>query len=313
MRHKLEIGIPVIGLVVAAMISGAIAVGQNAAPPSLLEQLQAQYKLVKMGSDSSGPKVTEEGTVLAIQKGGILGTPWGSPPSCPSKYEDGKLQQANKLCTMGRKQGGKSVWSRLEPKIPAALADSLSAANTDTASTRLFKAGEKVYPLKIDVDMTHEKIAFQIVAHDTYDTNPPTYYKSEVYFQFAKGFLEAPDVSKIEDTIAEVFTIDNSSNAQQSQPPPDQQPQQAQSQGQAQAPAPAQVASPASPPPQAPAGPTLTNDDIITQVKNNLPDSLIITQIKKSACAFDTSTAGLVKLKQAGVSDAVMQPMVEKQ
>jgi hypothetical protein len=247
MRHKLEIGIPVIGLVVAAMISGAIAAGQNAAPPSLLEQLQAQYKLVKMGSDSSGPKVTEEGTVLAIQKGGILGTPWGSPPSCPSKYEDGKLQQANKLCTMGRKQGGKSAWSRLEPKIPAALADSLSAANTDTASTRLFKAGEKVYPLKIDVDMTHEKIAFQIVAHDTYDTNPPTYYKSEVYFQFAKGFLEAPDVSKIEDTIAEVFTIDNSSNAPQAPTAPAGQDQQAQAQ-QAPAPRSAPAAAAAEPP-----------------------------------------------------------------
>ena len=64
MRQKLEMTISVIALVVAALIPWSLAAGQGAAPPSLQEQLQAQYKSVKMGSDSNGPTVLEEGTVL---------------------------------------------------------------------------------------------------------------------------------------------------------------------------------------------------------------------------------------------------------
>ena len=44
----------------------------NAQAVSLQEQLAAQYKLVKMGSDTGGYSVVEAGTLLAIQKGGIL-------------------------------------------------------------------------------------------------------------------------------------------------------------------------------------------------------------------------------------------------
>jgi hypothetical protein len=58
-------------------------------------------------------------------------------------------------------------------------------------------------------------------------------------------------------------------------------------------------------------GQALTNDGIIKLVQVKLGDSLIITKIKSSACAFDTSTDALVKLKAAGVSDAVLQAMVE--
>jgi hypothetical protein len=46
-------------------------------------------------------------------------------------------------------------------------------------------------------------------------------------------------------------------------------------------------------------------------VQAKLGDSLIIAKIKSSASGFDTSTDGLVKLKQADVSDAVLQAMVE--
>ena len=43
---------------------------------SLQEQLAAQYKYVKLGSDTSGYSVVEEGTLLALQKGGVLGVPY---------------------------------------------------------------------------------------------------------------------------------------------------------------------------------------------------------------------------------------------
>ncbi len=79
MRQKLERTISLIALVAAALIPWSNARAQDAAPPSLQEQLEAQYNSVKLGSDSNGPSVLEVGTVLAIQKGGILGVPWGSP------------------------------------------------------------------------------------------------------------------------------------------------------------------------------------------------------------------------------------------
>ena len=111
-------------------------------------------------------------------------------------------------------------------------------ANTNTSDTRYFSVGEKVYPSNIAVDLKKEKISFGVVACDTCNqTNPPTYYKSEVDFQFAKGYLETADVSKVEDTIGEVFAIDTSNSGTEAQQPAAQPEQPAAAQ-----PAPAQTA-----------------------------------------------------------------------
>ena len=75
MGQKFKRVIPAIFVMVCAMdwvtVLPLPAEAQGA-PVSLQEQLSAQYKPVKMGSDSSGPSVITPGTVLAIQKGGIL-------------------------------------------------------------------------------------------------------------------------------------------------------------------------------------------------------------------------------------------------
>jgi hypothetical protein len=55
----------------------------------------------------------------------------------------------------------------------------------------------------------------------------------------------------------------------------------------------------------------LTNEEVIRMTVAKLPDSVIVTKIKNSACKFDISTDGLIKLKQAGVSDGVIQAMTE--
>jgi hypothetical protein len=224
MRQKSEIATLLAGLIVVGITAVPTTMAQNAAPPSLLEQLQAQYKSVKMGSDSNGPTALEEGTVLAIQKGGILGVPSGSPKPCPSKYENASLKPPSGWCTQGRGEGGKHGFGILKNYIP--YANMVPDSKTNTSDTRYFKVGEKVYPSNIAVDIKNERISFGIVACDTCNqTNPPTYYKSEVDFQFAKGYLETADVSKVEDTIGEVFAIDTSSpgtEAQQPGAPPEQ-------------------------------------------------------------------------------------------
>ncbi len=64
----------------------------------------------------------------------------------------------------------------------------------------------------------------------------------------------------------------------------------------------------AAPKPAAPAA--MTNRDVIQLVKAKISDDVIITKIKQSKTRFDTSTQGLVALKQAGVSDQLISVMV---
>ena len=90
-----------IGFSVAAAILAAtiFPLGPSAwaQAPTLQEQLAAQYKLVKMGSDTSGYSVTEEGTLLAVQKGGLLGVPYSDTTPFSNHYENGTVKAPNAL------------------------------------------------------------------------------------------------------------------------------------------------------------------------------------------------------------------------
>lgn len=57
---------------------------------------------------------------------------------------------------------------------------------------------------------------------------------------------------------------------------------------------------------------TLTNDDIIALSKGGVSDRVIIAKIDATANKFDTSTAALVKLDEADVSDTVVAAMIKK-
>src|SRR5262249_32426533 len=54
----------------------------------------------------------------------------------------------------------------------------------------------------------------------------------------------------------------------------------------------------------------LTNVDIIKLVSARLSDEVIIAKLRSSQVNFDTSTAGLIMLKQAKVPDSVMLAMI---
>ena len=185
-----------------------------AAPASIQEQLASMYRVAKLGKDSGGYAMTDEGTLLDVQKGGILGTPYGSTKSCPSKYVNGQLQQASSVCTKGREQAVRKGFGALGRHLPGVAAENISDSNMST-DTHFFQKGDKVYPTKIDVDAARDRVAFSVVACDKCNnTNPPTYNKSEVDFQFDKKVFDSGDVSTIEDTIGQVFSLDNSSDAQ---------------------------------------------------------------------------------------------------
>jgi hypothetical protein len=197
--HKSTRSISLIFLAAAAVCTSATA-GQNPAPPTIEEQLQAEYKLVKMGGDASGPSVIEPGTVLVIQKAGILGVPPRALVYCASKFEDGAFRPAGNSCS-----------------------------NMMKNASRMFQTGEKVYPLKIEVKPKNDKVTVRFIACDACNgTNPPTAFKGAVDFIFPKGALDNPDASKIEDAIGKVFSIDDSAAeappapaaADANQPPP---------------------------------------------------------------------------------------------
>ncbi|HVR25390.1 MAG TPA: hypothetical protein VMU26_18965 [Candidatus Polarisedimenticolia bacterium] len=166
------------------------------APVSLQEQLGAQYKLVKMGSDTSGYSVVEKGTLLAIQKGGILAVPYGDQNVLANKYEGGTIHAPSGLSLMGRK----SIMGKFGKE----------------QTTHLFAVGDKVYPMRIDVNVAKDTVTLGVVACDTCNkTDPPTYNKANVVFQFPKGSLANATAGGVEDTIGQVLSISND-DAQQS-------------------------------------------------------------------------------------------------
>jgi len=207
MRRKFAIGIQLGTLAVSGLLACSLAAAQAPKPPTLDEQLKAQYQVAETRWDSGIVTIVKPGTVLAVQKGGILGfLPEEKAVWCPTTYKDGNL------------------------KGPSAFCRAMVAGK----NTHLFQIGEKVYPTKIDVKK--EKISIFLIDCDSSNgVNSPSFYKSEVIFQFPEGYLETASASQVEDTIGQVLTIDESGGQGQQQAQ-DSQPAQQQAADQPQAP-----------------------------------------------------------------------------
>src|SRR5580698_2977917 len=169
----------------ATIFPMAVANGQAV---TLQEQLAAQYKLVKMGSDTSGYSVVEEGTLLAIQKGGLLGVPYSDNSVQNNKYENGAVKAPNAMLTKGIGFGMKKFGKE--------------------QTTKLFAKGDKVYPTKIDVSLDRDQVTMGIVACDKCNKlDPPTYNKTNIIFVFPKGSLATASAGQVEDTIGTLLSI----------------------------------------------------------------------------------------------------------
>jgi hypothetical protein len=143
---------------------------------------------VKIGSDTGGYSVVEEGTVLAIQKGGILAVPYEDKTVLATKYQDGQIHGPSGLKVLGRG----SIMGRFGKE----------------QTTHLFAKGDKVYPTKIDVNVSEDKVTLGVVACDACNkTDPPTYNKAELVFEFPKGSLANATADSVEKVIAQVFTV----------------------------------------------------------------------------------------------------------
>jgi len=206
MRQKSELAVLFVALMVVA-ITPRVMVAQV----SLEDQLKAQYTFAKMASDSSGWSVVQEGTLLAIQKGGIVGVPYKSTFSRSSTYQDGTVKSASSAG--GHLSDAKDKFCGVFKKCPGTPGGDTAK---DEMTTKLFKVGDKVYPTKIEVNAAKDTVTMCIVACDTCNkTDPPTYNKAQVVFQFAPGTLATTGASQVEDTIGQLLSI--STNDQQSQ------------------------------------------------------------------------------------------------
>ena len=159
------------------------------------------------------------------------------------------------------------------------------------ASNWKFGVGHQVYLSKVNIDAKRENVLFTIVECDCSDPAKPSYYKSVVDFEFPAGYLADAEVGQIEDVINQVLAIDSGSDGG--------------SKG-------SRGASQSAPPrPEDPNPNLLTNDKIARMASVKMGDAVILNAIKTSPSSFDTRPDALIKLKQAGVSDAVLQAMQE--
>ena len=183
MRHNMcESWTFIAGRLGAVILLAAAAGAQTSV--TLQEQLDAQYRVAKMAG--GGTVVVEAGTVLVVQKAGVKAMPFNAIPKCPAKFEDNTLHLATGFfCTSAM------------------------------ALQNYFQKGDKVYPLKMEVNPGKEKIVFRVVACDECNgANPPTGFKGDVEFEFPKGYLEKASAGEIEDTIGQVFAISNDDQQQ---------------------------------------------------------------------------------------------------
>ncbi|MFZ0759245.1 MAG: hypothetical protein WAM69_04780, partial [Candidatus Sulfotelmatobacter sp.] len=119
---------------------------------------------------------------------GILGVPYSDQGVLSTKYENGTVHSPNSMLSKGLGFGMKRFGKE--------------------RTTHLFQVGDKVYASKIEVNLGKDSVILGIVACDTCNkTDPPTYNKADVVFQFPKGTLTAASAGQIEDTIGQLLSI----------------------------------------------------------------------------------------------------------
>ncbi|MGB8492766.1 MAG: hypothetical protein WCE53_00030 [Candidatus Acidiferrum sp.] len=231
MTRKAARTIRIVAVIFAGILPWMLAAAQDSGADSLESQLAAKYKLVKLGTDSTGLTVLEAGTVLVIKKGGIISVPSGNAVILPSTVKDGQVHAASNTAAQG-------VSKFLRWK---GVSDPTGAASTDT---KFLTVGEKVYVSKIDVNRKDSKVALTIIECDTCNSvQDPSQRRGQVVFQFPKDYLSGADGGQVSDLINQTLEIDTGDSGQQDQ----QQGQDAQGQNaQPQQQAPQQ---PAAPPP----------------------------------------------------------------
>jgi hypothetical protein len=173
---------------------------------SVLEQLQAQYT---MSQGTNGCHIGNPETALTTQSpgGGMRVLPVSSSnmiiAKCINSFADGKLKPANSACN-GSGVGKASGFLSHIPKVGGALGTGSSKVGDQAANQEMdvVATGDKIYPTTLEANESkgEVKLTFMTCKQAGDQQNP---YKGELVFKFKS--LKPEDVSKVEDTIGQVF------------------------------------------------------------------------------------------------------------
>lgn len=227
MNGKAGNTVRILGVIFAGIVPWTIVSAQGGAD-SLESQLAAKYKLVKLGTDSTGLAVLDAGTVLVIKKGGIISVASGNAVVLPTTVKDGQVKAASNTAAQGVSKFLK--WKGVSDPTGSASAD-----------TKFLTTGEKMYVSKIDINRKDSKVSLSIIECDTCNSvQDPSHRKALVIFLFPKDYLSGADGGQISDVINQILEIQADDSGQQQQQEQDAQGQQGQQPA---------AAEPAAPPP----------------------------------------------------------------
>jgi len=140
----------------------------------LRDQLTDVYGLTKLNADSSGASSTDAGTVLVVQKEGILAFPPSQVIAGETTFKNGEIQHAY----VGQVFLGKH--------------------------TRNFPVNDKVQVTGITLDAKEDKVVLLLAECAACNGNDQE-YRARVAFQFPSGYLATADVDQIADVISQVL------------------------------------------------------------------------------------------------------------
>jgi hypothetical protein len=163
-------------------LASSLSIAQQAAP-SLQNLLANEYKVSQTGSDASGFKVIQQGTIVVTKQAGIMATAQGSPHMIALKLP--------KVCDNTFKSGSLTV-----PK----------ACATTSVGSHYLANGEMLLITKLEVNEKSNKISFNLVECDACNRAPkPSAMKVTVNFEFAPKFLQSAEPGQVTDVIGQVF------------------------------------------------------------------------------------------------------------
>lgn len=201
--------IQVVAVVLMSIFPWTATKAQTGGGDSLESQLAAKYKLAKTASDSNGLSVIDPGTLLTVKKGGIRSIPPEVSVFVPTEVKDGQVIVKDQTgANVGKKLGGFILKQK-------GLSDPTGATSTDT---KFLTVGEKVYPIKIDVNRKDSKVSMQIIECDSCNNvQDASSRKAQVVFDFPAGYLNSADGGQVSDVINQILEIDAGGGDQQQQ------------------------------------------------------------------------------------------------
>ena len=238
------------------------------------DEINSTWKQSKVGIDRL--RVTEPGTIFVLQKDGITGDLATDATFSRNTIVDGQVRA---------------------PKGVVAVLQ-------DKRTNHLFTAGDKAYLWKVAAE--GDDLILYLLSYQTYSVNEnggrSTQMRYKMMLDFKLAGLPSTDWNHLKAKIVDIIRPENEAKPTEAkdlslnQNAPESKT--------------VIISQSAAAPVQASQKQT-SIDDVIEMGEAGLTESLIITTLRKEGQTFNLRAADMVRLKQAGISDAVIQTMID--